>query len=171
MNNTTRIFSQACLDVNEQVLTGFDALTEQDFTSRTHLFHGRFENLYLNPEKIPGLNVIVETATQEAAKILSIDVAELAVGFWLNAMQPGDLTTAHTHDDDDELLSGVYYARVPVAAEKSGQLIITIGEEKEYITPEEGLFVFFSPDTLHEVSKNETDEIRLSIAFNFGKKE
>lgn len=171
MKNYTRVFSQACLDVNKGILADFDALTDQDFKSKTHMFNGRFENLYLDPEKIPELSIIIESAKQEAARILEIDMADLAVGFWLNAMYPGDVTTAHTHDDDDELLSCVYYARVPDAAEKSGQLIITAGEEKEFITPEEGMFVFFSPETVHEVARNETNEIRLSIAFNFGKKE
>ena len=170
MQKITRVFSQPCLEVNQTVLEGFNALKEEDFKTKTHLFNGRFENLYLDPEKIPGLNVIVETAMQEAAKILNLDVNRLVSGFWLNAMRPGDMTTAHTHDDDDELLSCVYYISVPDDAEKSGQLIITHDDEQTRITPQEGMFVFFSPATLHEVTENKTQETRLSIAFNFGEK-
>lgn len=169
MENVTCIFSQACFDVNKKVLDGFNALNDDDFRIKTHLFNGRFENLYLEQEKIPGLEVIVDTAMQQAAKLLNVDVDKLVSGFWLNAMRPGDITTAHTHDDDDELLSCVYYISVPEQAEKSGQLIITLNNERTVITPKEGMFVFFSPSTLHEVSQNETDEARLSIAFNFGK--
>ena len=164
----TRVFSQACFDVNNKVIAGFESLVDDDFNSKTHLFNGRYENLYLDKEKIPGLEIIVETAMQEAARILKIKPGKIASGFWLNSMRPGDVTTAHTHDDDDELLSCVYYIKVPGDIEKSGNLIITSKEERVVIPPEEGYFVFFTPATLHEVSKNESDETRLSIAFNFG---
>lgn len=83
-------------------------------------------------------------------------------------MNPGDVTTAHTHDDDDELLSCVYYIKVPKDVSNSGELILMANNEKTVIQPEEGKFVFFSPATLHEVTKNESNESRLSIAFNFG---
>ena len=168
MDLYTRVFSQDCLDINSHVLSGFESLIDDDFTSKTHMFNGRYENLYLDEDKIPGLNIIVETAMEEAAKILKVDKEKLAAGFWLNSMRPGDVTTAHTHDDDDELLSCVYYIRVPEDAEKSGNLIITHNNENTELVPEEGYFVFFSPATLHEVTKNETNEPRLSIAFNFG---
>lgn len=170
MDLYTRVFSQACLDVNAKVLAGFESLSDEDFNSKTHLFNGRYENLYLDKEKIAGLEVIVNTANEEAAKILKVDKEKLAFGFWLNAMHPGDVTTAHTHDDDDELLSCVYYIKVPKDTAKSGDLIITDKNESVVIPPEEGYFVFFSPATLHEVTKNESDEARLSIAFNFGLK-
>lgn len=168
MDLYTRVFSQACFDVNEKVLTGFESLVDGDFTSKTHMFNGRYENLYLDKEKITGLEIIVDSAMEEAAKILKRDKNKLSSGFWLNSMQPGDVTTAHTHDDADELLSCVYYIKVPEDASRSGNLIITHNNEKTEFVPEEGYFVFFSPATLHEVSKNETNEARLSIAFNFG---
>ena len=170
MDVYTRIFSQVCFDVNKKVLTGFDALLDKDFNSKTHLFNGRYENLYLDKDKIPGLDIILDTAMEEAAKILDIDKNKLVSGFWLNSMRPGDVTTEHRHDDDDEMLSGVYYIKVPKEADKSGNLIITANYEKFEIQPEEGYFVFFSPATLHEVSENKSDESRLSIAFNFGLK-
>ena len=166
-----RIFSQACFDVNEKVLDGFEQLSDDDFNSKTHLFNGRYENLYLGEEKIPGLEVIVNTANEEAAKLLEMDKEKLASGFWLNSMRPGDVTTAHTHDDDDELLSCVYYVRVP---KNSGNLIIyensgNGGQNKIEIDSTTGDFVFFKPDVPHEVTKNNSSEHRLSIAFNFGR--
>lgn len=168
MDLYTRVFSQACLDANEKVLTGFESLVDDDYTSKTHMFNGRYENLYLDKEKIDGLEIIVDTAMEEAAKILKLDKNKFTSGFWLNSMQPGDVTTAHTHDDDDELLSCVYYIKVPKDTSKSGDLIIINNNQKTVLQPEEGYFVFFSPATLHEVTKNESNESRLSIAFNFG---
>lgn len=165
MDLYTRVFSQPCFDINKKVLEKFELLTDDDFKEKTHLFNGRYENIYLELNKIPGLEIIVSTALENAANILNVKKEKLVYGFWLNAMAAEDVTTAHTHDDDDELLSCVYYIKVP---ENSGDLIITDNNKKTIIKAEEGMFVFFSPDTLHEVSRNESNQSRLSIAFNFG---
>ena len=167
MDLYTRVFNQSCFDVNETVLKKFELLNDDDFKEKTHLFNGRYENIYLDVSKIPELETIVNAAMDNAANILNIKKEKLVSGFWLNAMGAGDVTTAHTHDDDDELLSCVYYIKVP---ENSGNLIIIDKDEKLILEPKEGRFVFFSPDTLHEVSKNESEQSRLSIAFNFGLK-
>ena len=165
MDLYTRVFSQPCFDINKKVVDKFESLTDNDFKEKTHLFNGRYENIYLDVNKIPELKIIVDAANENAANILNIKQDKLVSGFWLNAMAAGDVTTAHTHDDDDELLSCVYYIKVP---ENSGDLIIIDNNNKTIVKPEEGMFVFFSPDTLHEVSKNESSQSRLSIAFNFG---
>jgi len=161
----TQVFNQSCFDANQKIVARFELLSDNDFKAKTHLFNGRYENLYIEVEKLPELEFIINTAKENAANILKIDQSKLAYGFWLNEMQPGHVTTAHTHDDDDELLSCVYYIKVP---EHSGNLIITENNEKTIITPKEGMFIFFSPATLHEVSENKSEESRLSIAFNFG---
>ncbi len=161
----TSVFDQECFETNDAILKKFESLSENDFKQQTHMFNGRYENLYIDPEKLPRLEIIINTAKNNAAKILGIDKEKLACGFWLNAMRAGDVTTAHTHDDDDELLSCVYYIKAP---ENSGDLIITSNNKQTHIPPLEGNFVFFSPDTLHEVSENKSGQSRLSIAFNFG---
>ena len=165
MDLYTRVFSQSCFDVNKKVFEQFEALTDDELKEKTHLFNGRYENIYLEVRKIPELEIIVNAALENASNILNIKKENLISGFWLNAMRAGDVTTAHTHDDDEELLSCVYYIKAP---ENSGDLIISEKNKKTNIKPEEGMFVFFSPDTLHEVSKNESGQSRLSIAFNFG---
>lgn len=165
MDLYTKVFSQTCFDINEKVLKKFEQLSDDDFKEKTHLFNGRYENIYLESNKIPELKVIIDSAMENAASILNIKREKLASGFWLNAMGAGDVTTAHTHDDDDELLSCVYYIKVP---EHSGDLIIIEKNEKIIIEPKEGNFIFFTPDTLHEVTENTSKHIRLSIAFNFG---
>ena len=165
MDLYTTVFSQSCLDVNKIVAKKYQAFTDEDFKEKTHLFNGRYENIYLEIDKISELKIIVDEALSNAENILNINKENLVFGFWLNAMASGDVTTAHTHDDDDELLSCVYYIKVP---ENSGDLIITENNKETVITPKEGTFVFFSPNTLHEVSKNKSEHSRLSIAFNFG---
>ena len=167
MDSYTQVFSQSCFEINKIILKKYLQLNETDFKEKTHLFNGRYENIYLDVDKIPELKIVVKAALENAAEILNVKKENLALGFWLNEMNPGDITTAHTHDDDDELLSCVYYVRVP---DNSGDLIITKNNHKTIIKPVEGNFIFFSPDTLHEVSSNESMQSRLSIAFNFGLK-
>ena len=82
-------------------------------------------------------------------------------------MPSGAVTSVHSHDDYDELISTVYYVSVP---ENSGNLIIHEGEKRHVIEPKEGMFVFFAPDVVHEVSKNMSADDRLSIAINFGRR-
>ncbi len=55
-------------------------------------------------------------------------------------MQSGAHTTLHSHDDDDEILSAVYYVQVP---ENSGELIIHAEKGPIHHTPHEGQRVFF----------------------------
>ena len=165
MDLYSKVFSQACFDINENIFKKFELLHDNDFKEKTHLFNGRYENIYLESDKISELKIIIDTAMENAARILNIKREKLASGFWMNTMEAGDVTTAHTHDDDDELLSCVYYIKVP---DESGDLIITENNKKIIIKSEEGYFVFFSPATLHEVSKNKSEQSRLSIAFNFG---
>jgi len=163
----TRVFSKNCFDLNKTIVKKYQNLNDGDFKEKTHLFNGRYENIYLELNKLPELETVFQQAMDNAASILNVKKEQLTAGFWLNAMNPADVTTAHTHDDDDELLSCVYYVVVP---DKSGDLIIHDNKKKDSITPKEGEFIFFLPSTLHEVSKNESEYIRLSIAFNFGLK-
>lgn len=165
MKDHVCIFDQSCLDVNKKISTKFELLTDKDFNEKTHLFNDRYENLYLDTNKITELNVVVAAAKKNAAEILETTEKKLKSGFWLNAMMPGDITTAHTHDDDDELLSCVYYIKVP---ENSGGLMLMIDNKEIVIKPIEGQFVFFSPKILHQVYENKSKAMRLSIAFNFG---
>ena len=155
-------------NINTEIETGFLEQYQRDDIRKTHLFEGRYENIYLDENHIPQLKAVIEEATERAAQVLQedgIDVSKLRAGYWFNYMPPGATTTLHTHDDDDELLSCVYYVIVP---ENSGNLIIYDGEKKIEIDSQTGDFVFFKPDVRHEVSRNNSTEHRLSIGMNFG---
>ena len=154
--------------LNQKIIDGFLAHADDAVTTKTHFFEGRYENVYIDREKIPEMQQIIEQATEYAAEILAIEQDKLQCGFWFNSMNSGDKTIAHTHDDDDELLSGVYYVEAP---ENSGQLCLGVGDNQTKIDPEGGKMVFFSPNLIHEVSTNLSDHHRLSIGMNFGLKE
>ena len=155
-------------ELNRQIMEAYMQLGEQDFLKRTHFFNGRYENLYLQRERIPEIGSILEQAEIYATDILqNYRSGKFRSGFWINDMSPGAVTTEHDHDEDDELLSGVYYVRVPP---NSGDLNIIDNYSHTLITPQAGMFIFFAPSVRHSVSINNSLERRISIGMNFGHK-
>jgi hypothetical protein len=152
-------------------LASIDEFLQQQLTNdsdalhKTHFFHGRYENIYINRNSHPDLQELISEAVNVAASILDLNPDELSIGFWFNYMPPGHITTLHTHDDIDELLSGVIYITVP---EQSGNLVLKTKDEEIELKPVQGNYVFFDPDTPHAVNKNCSQHSRLSIGMNFG---
>lgn len=151
--------------INRAIGTEFAALRDDPELKRSHYFAGRYENLYVSRQRMPSLEPVLAAGRRSAAEYLGQPDLSLSVGFWINAMGPGHVTLPHSHDEDDERVSGVYYVSVP---EDSGELILQQGSGKIRVTPVEGEFVFFPPDVVHEVSENRSQQLRLSIGMNFG---
>lgn len=151
--------------VNRRILEAFRNLDKEDFSRRTHFFGGRYENLYLERTRIPELSLVLTHIEACTRKILDYGTHPLRVGFWFNAQEPGQSTTEHTHEENDELLSGVYYVSVP---QQSGDLILLDGVLTTRVTPVAGAFLYFPPSLAHRVEANRSPYQRLSIAFNVG---
>lgn len=152
------------VEINNRIYKKFLKHSQEKNIKRTHYFNDRYENIYLNDYHIPELKLLMQQANEFASIILGTN--NLKSGYWFNSMPPSSITTLHTHDDDDELLSCVYYVNVP---KNSGNLIIHHNNTQFKIQPEAGEFIFFKPDVPHEVNKNKSTEHRLSIGINFGK--
>ena len=164
-------FYSAFLDnfeqINKILSTGyFEHINDEDI-KRSHFFEGRYENIYITKDTIIELDIILKAAIVHTASILNMPADKLKAGLWFNAMEAGNVTLAHRHDDDDELLSAVYYISVP---ENSGELILHYKPFATHVTPAEGMFVFFPPDIKHEVSRNNSQQTRLSLGINIGPK-
>ncbi|VAW60778.1 hypothetical protein MNBD_GAMMA09-1522 [hydrothermal vent metagenome] len=153
------------IEVNQQLMEGLNTYLNHDATHKSHHFFGRYENIYISSEHIPALSLILETVKAHASSILKYPVDKLKAGLWFNVMNTGDKTTLHRHDDDDELLSAVYYVQV---AQNSGTLHLDRDSVHTEITPKEGMFVFFSPDMPHEVTENRSQHCRVSLGINIG---
>jgi|TARA_B100001094_G_C17857625_1_gene635808 hypothetical protein len=99
---------------------------------------------------------------------------------WCNINQKGAYNIRHMHYDRNLLLSGVYYVKVP---KNSGTIrfwdprgpLIYAQKDNEYfndstssqhIFPKPGLLLFFPTWLEHDVTPNESEEDRISIAFN-----
>jgi hypothetical protein len=151
--------------INDALFNGFQQYMDDDAIKRTHFFDGRYENIYIDESKIPEKRLILEQVINFASQILNKPKSELKAGLWFNGMGPGHSTTAHTHDDDDELLSAVYYVRTPPL---SGQLVMRHKQFTTTVAPEAGMFAFFPPDIIHEVTENKSQHMRLSLGINIG---
>ena len=152
--------------LNAALRAQYQALKAANHTAITysHHFEGRYENTYIPASVLTSIQPMLAVARREAARFLRRDRLP-EVGFWLNEMAPGHVTLAHRHDEDDELLSGVYYIDVP---ENSGDLVLEQGCAETRIHPQSGMLVLFPPDVLHHVTQNLAAETRLSVGMNFG---
>ena len=160
-----RYFCKTCMLHNASIVDTWNHLQEGGCIRKTHFFHGRYENLYVNHDALPGLEYILDQALHFAAEILCRPRDSLKIGFWLNVMREGEITTRHSHDDDDELLSGVYYIQVP---EASGVFRCFNRDEIVSITPNAGTFLFFDPGIEHEVTRHCAKQPRISLGMNIG---
>ena len=152
--------------LNQDIMQEFELLQNTP-DRQSHYFHDRYENIYIAEQRLPALSPLlakIRLAALEIQPKLRDNI--LASGFWFNLMSPGHQTTSHCHDDDTELLSWVYYIKIP---RNSGNLILEpCNAEKSIISPKEGECIFFDPALLHKVSTNLSQEVRLSVAGNFG---
>lgn len=150
--------------VNAAIKEQFNCYRNTDQARHSHHFSGRFENIYIDRQYIPAMHEVMEYANSLAQEILTTQ-QQLKNGFWFNLMESGHVTQPHSHDDDDECLSGVYYVDIPP---NSGDLLLTVDSEIIQFTPEAGKFVFFPPNITHEVTENKSNIPRLSVGMNFG---
>jgi hypothetical protein len=151
--------------LNAALFEHFITLSGTDRVRQTHFFAGRFENIYLDKADVPEIAVVLDMLRQQAGQLLDIPADGLKVGFWFNAMQPGQQTSLHHHDENDELLSAAYYIRVP---EHSGNLVLHDGDRRVNVQPQAGKLVMFGPAVLHEVTMHNGTGLRLSVGMNVG---
>lgn len=161
-----QVFSDQAVRLNNRLFEELQHHLNAGQVRNSHWFNGRHENVYLESDSHPVLDSLLTIARTHAADILGRSPESLKAGCWFNMMGAGHTTTLHTHDDDDELLSGVYYLKIPGG--DAGCLQIEEQSGLVDITASEGLFVFFPPDLPHRVGENRTGQLRVSIGMNFG---
>lgn len=151
--------------INQLLEDGLAQHIDDNETRKSHFFMGRYENIYLSEQQVPAIREILDACISFSSEILGMPADSLKAGLWFNIMGPGDKTTLHQHDDDDELLSAVYYVNTP---DNSGYLKIGKGTVLTSVTPKAGMFVFFPPNMPHEVTENLSQQPRLSVGINIG---
>ena len=151
--------------LNARLSARFTELCAIGRIRQSHHFEGRFENIYIDETNIPDIATVLDILKQQTEQWLGVKADTLKVGFWFNVMEAGQRTAPHHHDENDELLSAVYYIRV---SENSGDLILHDNGKRVSIQPQEGKLVMFAPGVLHEVTVNLGKEMRLSVGMNVG---
>jgi hypothetical protein len=98
------------------------------------------------------------TFNRVAAAVSDLTIDE----WWFNCGEPLDEYRWHTHSPYE--WAGVLYIQTP---ENSGGIEFRRQEEYYTHTPQAGEFLLFSGNLAHRVLKNNSDDFRISVAFNF----
>ena len=142
---------------------------------------GGWHSEFLDFDKAPLFKGAILDAIQEISTEISISKSSQATmnGCWININPKGASNKTHTHSDS--MLSGAYYLRVPP---NSGRIVLLdprpqtsclllpidkptpLTSVSYYRQPQVGEFVIFPSWLPHYVEPNESDEERISIAFN-----
>ena len=96
------------------------------------------------------------------------------VGWWAHIQEPNMSTNLHAHRGDEKQpidIGGVYYPHD--AHEDSGEIVfqwpdlrMKWGKELKSFKPEKGMYLLFPCHLDHWVTRNTSDENRVSISFN-----
>lgn len=130
-------------------------------------------------ENYPALaSQIVEAFSAFKNQYLGMFTVEFVINSsWMTKTSPG--ATGNNHRHFNSAYTGVYY---PFPGEHSPLEISRLGLESSsflipaqqqtifsnyavYVTPQEGLLIFFPSHVMHKITKNETNEDRYSLAF------
>jgi hypothetical protein len=163
------MFESGLTDVEHETIIDeiFAARSEWRFT---HRICGRWENTYIPFLRVKSARKVLTFAEKAGKQITGYRtiIPRVALGmpfdgFWFNIAAPGESTGAHRHSSK-ATLSGVYYLSVPP---RSGNIRFIEGDEAGHEIPVyAGLLVLFSPDLRHAVDRNDSQNERVSLAFN-----
>lgn len=141
----------------------------ESFYDHSHWIAGRWENTYCPISLLPTARKLFQIAVEflestcNKSTLIPHSVPGMENdGFWFNHMPPGSKTGLHDHKSG-AFLSGVYYIKVP---ENSGNIVFQVDSESKEIISEEGKMILFPPSLKHQVHENQSNEDRISLAFN-----
>jgi uncharacterized protein (TIGR02466 family) len=138
-------------------------------------------DMHLRPEYKRLVNGLYE-AQHKIYKEEHLDSEPFLGNMWANINPPGGMNRAHIHPNS--LWSGVYYVKAPknsghlkiddprsVAALsrpkiKEGKIPSRLWRETHY-EPKAGRLIMFPSWVMHCVDPNESNDIRISVSFNF----
>lgn len=107
-------------------------------------------------EKVKWIQPFLETAESQLQTIYP----NLTINrFWFNLNEPGNYNDWHHHGSRETV--GVIYVKTD---DKSGDIVFEDGTQ---ISPQIGDFIIFPSEINHRVDINQSNNLRISIAFNF----
>ena len=139
--------------------------------------HGIYD---LNDDKVfDGLSLEVSNSVKRFVKAHGSEYKYTCQNSWLNVYERGQFHGSHNHPHCT--FSAVYYAKVPDSSGSiffnspySSMLPVPDIEDQTEISydtytlhPKENMLVMFRSYLLHKVSSNLSEDIRISLAYNF----
>ena len=108
------------------------------------------------------------------------ELPKVKIWEWVNINRKGNHNVRHNHFGRGIFMSGIYYVKVPENSgnirffDPRGSMHMALEDydyyygvaDYQYLIPEPGLCLFFPNWLDHAVGENESDEDRISIAFN-----
>ena len=74
-------------DTNPLVIDGYLNKLESSEVRKSHFFSGRYENIYIDRNEVPGLSTLIPFWIASAAQVLDKNSDDLRCGFWFNDMR------------------------------------------------------------------------------------
>lgn len=130
------------------------------------------------------LKKLIDAETAKFAKLVHFDLGggKLKLdNIWINVLDPGGFHSGHIHPHS--VISGTYYAQVPDGASslkfEDPRLPMMMAAPTRdddapqelrnfvYLAPEAGVMLMWESWLRHEVVRNESDEPRISVSFNY----
>jgi predicted 2-oxoglutarate/Fe(II)-dependent dioxygenase YbiX len=160
----------------------FDNLIEYAYSLKKSEFGniGRKSNVNgFQTKEIYKSDDIVIPLFNEISKIINTNCKQITCSlevelgyYWININGKGSYNEKHHHmgntpnSKKQSILSGVFYLSVPEG--DSGNIIFTNKDGSDNsIHPVNGDLLLFSPSMVHRVETNNTNEERISLAFNY----
>ena len=169
-----------CVDINKSIEDRVYEKSKKEETWKASNEGGWHSegNIHNDPVMKP-ITKFIEWAVRELSTESKIEYKDYSLFLWANINQPGDYNTVHDHPDTH--MSGVYYVKLPRG--DCGKLRIYnpmysynynagMGVNPPYKQPrvdingKEGALLIFRAPLLHDVTRNNTKEDRISLSFN-----
>lgn len=141
--------------------------------------HKLMSNILFEDERFEQLTQRISNAVGNFANELGMKLEDVDLELhesWLNAAKPNHFQECHEHGFS--YISGVYYIHTP---KNSGDFVMenplqfewsfnahddSPYGERRYVEPYNGQLIVFPSNISHHVTKNMSDEMRYSLAFN-----
>jgi len=172
---------EACLDLAEQDEAGRAWSEAHGYAGYTS--YASLDDLPLRNPSFGDLKRALDRHAAAFARDLNFDLDRKPKldSLWVNVLEPGGVHTGHIHPHS--IVSGTVYIAVPEGAASlkledprlpmmmaRPTLIDQAPEDRRpfvYLTPAPGKVILWESWLRHEVPPNRSDEIRISVSFNY----
>ncbi|MFZ5615943.1 MAG: TIGR02466 family protein [Pseudomonadota bacterium] len=192
----TRIHRAALKDadaLNADIIAAMRVIAREDKAGRrwskenSYPGYTSYGSLADLPQRAPCFAALKKRIDAEAAKFVKSVSFDLGGGrlkldnIWINALEPGGFHSGHIHPHS--VISGTYYARVPDGASslkfEDPRLPMMMAAPTRaddapqelksfvYVAPKAGMVLMWESWLRHEVVRNDADEARISVSFNY----